>query len=713
VTYLCFSPDGKTLAVGSTDSKVTLLEWESGKQRSLPLPDRKANRFNANHGSFSPDGRWFVAGGGLADDLCVFEVSTCRKIHHFSCHASASKISPDHKRLAISSVQNDKGENETVIRLFDLTNGKETAQFPMGTEELYHSLAFSPDGQSLACSCSERSCVLDCGTGRVLYHLSGRPVSAAFSPNGKTLVTNIGHGIRVWDAVTGQERSDRPGDFGTWAPALAITPDGRRLAAADWTDRSVSIWDTTTSHLLQVLPLKGEQRYVRNLTISPNGQTLIASQYKGFIQSWDIATGKEVRTIQLHDPSRANQEHVYFFSLHVSLDGKAVSTLEQIFDNRNSTRLAHWDTASGKLISQHLLPPTARECGWSVDGRTVANFQRDGLSLMQVDTGAVVFNLPGSAADGPLAVSPDFRLLAARRVTVAGKSEATMKDESGTIGCWEAATGKEVATLTVGRIQNLALAPDNRSLVTTDERFLKVWDLATRKERCRWSLPEEGIDSSERTFVTRLVLAPDGRRAFTALADGTALVWDLTSTLIPVEPLAKGDLDKQMDMWWADLACEEPSQAYAAIWRLAELPEDRAIALLRKHLRPATNADFEKVRAQIQDLGSDKFAVRESASKQLINMGAAAVPALRQAIEKDPSPEVRRRLEALLARPTRRANSPNVLRRLRAIQVLEGIASKDARRLLTDLANGMAYTPEAEEAKASLQRLASRTDSSR
>jgi WD40 repeat protein len=79
-----------------------------------------------------------------------------------------------------------------------------------------------------------------------------------------------------------------------------------------------------------------------------------------------------------------------------------------------------------------------------------------------------------------------------------------------------------------GRAEHLALAPNGRSLVTTDEAFLRVWDLARGKERRRWPLPEAGIDSWGRTFVYGLILSPDGRRAFTALADGTALVWDLS-----------------------------------------------------------------------------------------------------------------------------------------------------------------------------------------
>src|SRR3954453_20894885 len=122
---------------------------------------------------------------------------------------------------------------------------------------------------------------------------------------------------------------------------------------------------------------------------------------------------------------------------------------------------------------------------------------------------------------GPLVASPDDRHLVAAM-------------PKGVVGVWETATGKEVATVAAGPVSSLALAPDNRHLVTVHENLLRVWDLATGKERRRWSLPASVTLPAypwESPRPTRLLLFPDGRRAFTALADGTALIWDLTPAL--------------------------------------------------------------------------------------------------------------------------------------------------------------------------------------
>jgi WD40 repeat protein len=695
--YLYFSPDGKTLAVGRGDWRVSLWDWEAGKEREFPLPvhPRDVIEFSMDstfHGSFSPDGKWFVAGASSREPLGVFEAATGLEVHRLTCHARTSAVSPDSKRLAVVSWKNDQGGRETVVRFFDLATGTEEAKFPLGHEYAFYTLSFSPDGKTLACGFSDQSCLLDCATGRILHRFPGRPLGTAFTADGKALVYSTGHRLHVWDVASRRERHDRPGEFG-YSPVLAVSPDGRLLASGDWMEQVVCLWDAASGKLLQQLPLKGEKRYVRNVAFSADGRSLVACQYKGLLHFWDASTGRERRTVQLDDPAHPDKDFVYFYQFHVSPDLRHASTLERIFgQGREATRLVYWDAAVGKLLRQHTLPGEIRECAWSDDGLTVALSLSSGLTLAEVESGVHRFHLAGTSG-GP-AASPDDRLLAARR--------------GGGAGVWEAATGKEVASVAAGKVAHLALTPDNRSLVATDEGFLRVWDLATGRERRRWALPEAGTNAWGRTFVASLLLSPDGRRAFTVLADGTALVWDLSPATQAVEPLVKAVGEKEFGAWWADLADRDAGRAYAAIWRLGEAPPGEVVAFLRRHLKPATDADFDKVRQLIRGLDSDEFEVREKAYRELEEAGSGAAPALRQALGQDPSPEVRRRLETLLARPPGLAASPESLRRLRAMQVLERAASPEARRLLDELARGVAHAPETQEAKSALARLSRR-----
>jgi hypothetical protein len=259
--------------------------------------------------------------------------------------------------------------------------------------------------------------------------------------------------------------------------------------------------------------------------------------------------------------------------------------------------------------------------------------------------------------------------------------------------------------LPTGRVIHLAMMPDNRFLVTTDEACLRVWDLATGKQTGHWPLPVTGIDSWGQSYVFNLMLSPDGQRAFTALADGTALVWGLDSAIPTGELLSTKVGSIEIAAWWADLA-GEPDRAYPAVWRLAEAKGDIAksvISFFKENLKPIAEADSEKVRMLIKDLDSDVFKVREQARKELEVMGSAAFPSLRKALGGNPSLEARRRIESLLSRPI--VHGPETLRYLRALQVLERTGSKEAMDLLTDIANGMVYAPETQEARASLERL--------
>src|SRR5262249_48071225 len=142
------------------------------------------------------------------------------------------------------------------------------------------------------------------------------------------------------------------------------------------------------------------------------------------------------------------------------------------------TRLVRWDLATGKPRSQHLFEGQIRDAAWPGDGTTVALCQRGGLSLLDAEDGTELFHVP-TPAEGPVA-SPDGALLAARLTTKKA------------VGVWEAATGKEVASLPAGKGTHLAFAAGNRRVVTADAESIRAWDLADGRECWRWPLPVRG-----------------------------------------------------------------------------------------------------------------------------------------------------------------------------------------------------------------------------
>ncbi|MGH7227479.1 MAG: hypothetical protein ACRELF_30065, partial [Gemmataceae bacterium] len=127
----------------------------------------------------------------------------------------------------------------------------------------------------------------------------------------------------------------------------------------------------------------------------------------------------------------------------------------------------------------------------------------------------------------------------------------------------------------------------------------------------------------------------------------------------------------------------------------------QAIPFLKDRLRPAA-ADGKHIKELLADLDSDAFEKREAATRELTRLHYRADPMLRRALQDKPSLEMRRRIEAILAKP--RLPSAEDLRNMRAIAVLERIGTVEARRILEKLAAGAA-SPEARAAQVALQRL--------
>src|SRR5262249_5361054 len=153
------------------------------------------------------------------------------------------------------------------------------------------------------------------------------------------------------------ERHVFPCDVGDGA--VSISPDGQLLASGNWTASTVSVWHLPSGRFLRELPLEGEKRYVRNLSFSSDGKTLVAAQNSGFFQFWDVATGKELRTAQLEDPGRREQARPFFVQLRVSGDGQRVATLDPS-RTRDAVRLAYWDLSNGQMLRQRDVPAHLR-----------------------------------------------------------------------------------------------------------------------------------------------------------------------------------------------------------------------------------------------------------------------------------------------------------------------------------------------------------------
>ncbi len=184
------------------------------------------------------------------------------------------------------------------------------------------SLTFTNDSKTIVCASPERTRLVDRASGRELRTIKVRQWPIAILADGLTLVGQQAYRLLLWDVQTGKALHDRPGENFT-PEAVALSPDGRFTATAEWIDHEVSLWDAATGRRLRLLELKGEGRYVRNLAFTGDGGNVAACQYKGFLQCWDAVTGKEVKAVQL---AGVNKPGVFYYpKFHISADGQQVS----------------------------------------------------------------------------------------------------------------------------------------------------------------------------------------------------------------------------------------------------------------------------------------------------------------------------------------------------------------------------------------------------
>src|SRR5262249_4712608 len=102
------------------------------------------------------------------------------------------------------------------------------------------------------------------------------------------------------------------------------------------------------------------------------------------------------------------------------------------------------------------------------------------------------------------------------------------------------------------------------------------------------------------------------------------------------------------------------------------------------------------------------FTARNKATAELEKLADLAEPALRKVLAGQPPLEVRRRAALLLARLQEPITSAELLRSLRALEVLEHLGTKPARELLATLAEGGPEARLTQEAQAAMKRLAKR-----
>ena len=253
--------------------------------------------------------------------------------------------------------------------------------------------------------------------------------------------------------------------------------------------------------------------------------------------------------------------------------------------------------------------------------------------------------------------------------------------------------GERLQIAATGSPFALACSPDGRFLACGQfDGSILVYGTATGKPLAHWQ-GKQGV-------IHALTFSHDSRLLASGGATGTILLWKLPDGEgLPTTLKAEEALS-----FWQTLHETDAAAANRALAGLAAAPA-QAVPLIKERFQTIwKKPDPERLAKLVADLDDNVFKVREQATRELAEAGPDAADLLRKALANMPSTEAKRRIEGLLNR-LNKGGSPEYLRSLRAIEVLERIGTPAARDVLRELARKPLSAALVEEIQASLRRL--------
>jgi hypothetical protein len=248
---------------------------------------------------------------------------------------------------------------------------------------------------------------------------------------------------------------------------------------------------------------------------------------------------------------------------------------------------------------------------------------------------------------------------------------------------------------TVG-VSSLACSPDGKLLVSGGyDGSVRMWDVATGDEVSEF----KGHDRQ----VTAIGFSADGTTLATADKQGNILVWDPRLRVRGGQMQLIDLTGKELEIGWEAMrTTRDHITAYRAIWRFVAGAR-QSVPFLKNELRPLPGDDPKRIADLLENLGSDRFTLRESASRELAKLADLAESQLRRLLDGKPNQEAKQRAERLLADMER---SPTVQRLRWGIAVLRVSKHPDSGEVLKSLVRQYPGTWLAQEADTALRLMA-------
>ena len=525
-----FSPSGRLIATADLDNKVRVWSPSGLLMASPPVPTQDATSAitEVSDAPFSPSERLLITGGGHA--ASVWEIATGRRRALLRAHGPevfGARFSGDARYAAASTSERDE-----TSEVWDLDTGRSLAILA-GIQP-----RFSPNGHRLI-TFTEDHVHLWTLHGRAIAVLPGTSYIAAFSRNGRRVLTGSSRGGEVFSARDGRRVAHPAGALHPVGEP-AFSTDGRFVMPGPSDVLSVTTGERVAKLAGLNASLSGFAPDGSFLTTDDAGVHVWAAPHSDAVSvgsrrsrvvavaggrgSWTaaVAVGQSAARVWqgwLRAPRRprphAGPQLRGVAGITLSRDGRFAASVDRRGDVHVWTtapwrQVARVATGASSSEPHSTLAPFPTPLGVSRDGHLVGILSDLAMSVWDTETRRRLnVHNEDDVGDPTISFSPDGRL-----VVPSDTAPTTLR---------ESTTGRRVATLRPlkSQVHAAVFSGDGARVATaSDDGAARVWDTESGKRLSVMRQP---------AGVTAAAFSADGRFLATTSWDRSVRVWEVST----------------------------------------------------------------------------------------------------------------------------------------------------------------------------------------